>query len=67
MRHTAKTKHFKSKRGYEKAQAYIHIHIHHGPSKHPYNVVIHGKHHHVEHRKRKKGHKRGHSVGMIRF
>lgn len=45
-----KTEHFKSAEGYKKAQAFIHMHIHKGPSKHPYNVEIKGKNHKVSHK-----------------
>ncbi len=44
-----KTRHFRTKRGYEKAQAYIHMHVHKGPSKHPYPVDIRGRRHKVKH------------------
>ena len=45
------TKNFKSATGYKKAQAFIHMNIHKGPSKHPYNVKIMGKPHIVNHKK----------------
>ena len=43
------TKNFKSAKGYKKAQAYIHMHIHKGASKNPYKVKIRGKSHKVKH------------------
>ncbi len=45
------TKNFKSASGYKKAQAYIHMNIHAGASKHPYTVKIGGKGHKVSHKK----------------
>jgi len=45
------TKNFKSASAFKKAQAYIHMHIHKGPSKHPYGVKIQGKTKKVSHAK----------------
>ncbi len=42
-------RHFRSKEAYRKSEAFIHMHVHKGPSKHPYQVRIRGKRHHVVH------------------
>ena len=43
------TRNFSSKSAYNKAQAFIHMNIHKGPSTHPYPVKIQGKSHAVNH------------------